>query len=457
MRRPVIDETKPIWQTLLIFLIPLMLSNILQSASGTVNTIYLGRMIGVQALAAVSAFFPLQFLLFAFFIGVSNGSTVLIGQAYGARDTERIRAVAGTTISVAILSGIIIGILGSILTEPILRLVGTPSDIFPLTVGYARIIFLSLPVFFLYFGYTTFVRGVGDARTPFYFLILSTVLGIFLTPAFIRGWFGLPQFGVASAAVAATISTFIGFVGLLIVLAIRRDPLAFDGAMLRSMRISWPVLKAVIKIGLPTGLQVVIVSIAEIAVISFVNRFGSTATAAYGAVNQVVSYVQFPAISIGIASSIFGAQSIGARRFDRLRGIVRSGIALNYAIGGALIAIVYTFSWNVLGAFIKDPHVVTIAHELLVITLWSYVLFGNTAVLSGVMRSSGTVLWPTSISVFSILAIEVPIAYVLSQHTSLGLRGVWIAYPVAFAVGLALQTTYYKLVWRKMSMHAISF
>src|SRR5476651_1778786 len=456
MRRPVIDETKPIWRTMLTFLIPLMLSNILQSASGTINTIFLGRMIGVQALAAVSAFFPLMFFLFSFFIGISNGSTVLIGQAHGARDNDRIRAVAGTTLSVALILGIVVGLIGSVLAEPILRLVGTPADIFPLTVGYARIIFIALPVFFLYFSYTTFVRGVGDVQTPFYFLILSTVIGIFLTPAFIAGWFGLPKFGVASAAVASTISTLIGLIGLLIVLAIRREPLAFNGAMIRGMRIHWPILRAIIRIGLPTGLQIVFVSVAEAAVTSFVNHFGSTATAAYVAVNQVASYVQFPAISSGIASSIFGSQSIGAQRFDRLRGIVRAGIALNYIIGGALIILVYAFSWNILGAFIKDAHTVEIAHDLLNITLWSYVIFGNTAVLSGVMRSSGTVLWPTAISIFSIMAIEVPIAYVLSQHTSVGLKGVWIAYPIAFIVGLALQTAYYKLVWRKIEIKAIS-
>jgi putative MATE family efflux protein len=455
MRRPVIDETKPIWRTMLVFLVPLMLSNILQSASGTINTIFLGRMIGVQALAAVSAFFPMMFFLFSFFIGVSNGSTVLIGQAYGARDNDRIRAVAGTTLSIALILGIVVGLIGSVLAEPILRLVGTPADIFPLTVGYARIIFIALPVFFLYFSYTTFVRGVGDVQTPFYFLILSTVIGIFLTPAFIAGWFGLPKFGVASAAVASTISTLIGLIGLLIVLAIRREPLAFNGAMIRGMRIHWPILRAIIRIGLPTGLQMVFVSVAEVAVISFVNHFGSTATAAYGAVNQVASYVQFPAISIGIASSIFGSQAIGAQRSDRLRGIVRAGITLNYIIGGALIILVYAFSWNILGAFIKDAHTVEIAHDLLNITLWSYVIFGNTAVLSGVMRSSGTVLWPTAISIFSIMVIEVPIAYYLSQRTSIGLRGVWIAYPIAFIVGLALQTTYYKLVWRKREIHAI--
>ncbi|MFN2460174.1 MAG: MATE family efflux transporter, partial [Candidatus Velthaea sp.] len=348
-RRPTIDDAKPIWQTLLIFLVPLMLSNVLQSASATINTVYLGRMIGVQALAAVSAFFPLQFFLFSFFIGISSGSTVLIGQAYGAHDIDRVKAIAGTTISVAIGIGVFVGLLGSVLTEPILTLVRTPPDIFDLSVQYARIIFLCLPVFFVYFAYTTFVRGVGDSKTPFYFLIVSTLLGFVLTPAFIRGWFNFPQFGVSSAAVASTLATFIGLVGLLIVLARRNDPLALNADMLRHMRVRWPVLKALVKIGLPTGVQMVIVSIAEVAVISFVNRFGSVATAAYGAVNQVASYVQFPAISIGIASSIFGAQSIGAQRFDRLRGIVRSAVALNYAIGGALIFLCYAFSWAVLG------------------------------------------------------------------------------------------------------------
>jgi len=326
--------------------------------------------------------------------------------------------------------GVVVGIAGGFFTTPILRLIGTPADIFPLTVAYAKITFFALPVFFVYLGYTTFVRGVGDSQTPFYFLILSTLLGLVLTPAFIRGWIGLPQFGVASAAVASTLATFIGLVGLLVVLRRRNDPLAFDGAMFRAMRLTPAIVAAIVRIGLPSGIQFVMVSLAEIAVISFVNHFGSTATAAYGAVNQIVSYVQFPALSIGIAASIFGAQSIGAGRYDRLGSIVRSAVTLNYVIGGILITIAYTFDHALLSAFVRDAHTLDIAHDLLVLTLWSYVIFGNNSVLSGVMRSSGTVLWPTLISVFSIWAVEVPVAYGLSQHTSLGLRGVWLAYPV---------------------------
>jgi MATE family, multidrug efflux pump len=193
--------------------------------------------------------------------------------------------------------------------------------------------------------------------------------------------------------------------------------------------------------------QIVMVSLAEVAVLSFVNRFGSSATAAYGAVNQVVNYVQFPAISIGITSSIFGAQCIGARRLDRLPRVVHVGIGLNYAVGLVLIAICYALAWQILGLFIVDPHTLAIAHGLLMITLWSYAVFGNASVLSGVMRSSGAVAVPTAIWIASIWGIEVPVAYALMHK--IGLNGIWIGYPAAFCGSLALQTLYYKLVWKK--------
>jgi putative MATE family efflux protein len=447
-----IDDKQPLWRGMLVFLIPLMLSNALQSASATFNSIFLGQLIGVNALAAVSVFFPVVFFLISFFIGISNGSTILIGQAYGAKDMARVREVAGTTLCIAVLLGAVLGLGGAAFTAPILRLIGTPPNIFDLALAYARVIFIALPILFVYLGYTTFLRGVGDSQTPFYVLLFTTLLGLVLTPAFIRGWLGLPQLGVASAAVASTLSTIAGLCGILAILHRRADPLALNGAMLRELRIRPAILTAVVRIGLPTGLQFVMISLAEIAVIGFVNHFGSTATAAYGAANQIASYVQFPALSIGIASSIFGAQSIGAKRADRLTHIVRTGVMLNYIISGGLIVLAYVLNDALLGAFVKDAQALRIAHELLFLTLWSYAIFGNTTVLSGVMRSSGTVVWPTLISIFSIWGVEVPVAYVLSQHTSLGLRGVWLAYPAGFIVGLLEQTTYYQLFWRKRKL-----
>jgi len=436
------------WRLFLVFLIPLMLSNVLQSASQTFSSIFLGRMIGVNALAAVSAIFPVIFLLISFLIGLSSGSTVLIGQAFGAKDYHAMKRVAGTTITISVLMGVVVAIFGSIFAYDLLRLVATPANILDDSVMYARIVFVYLPVFFVYIAYTTFLRGTGDSQTPFYFLIISTVLSLVLTPAFIRGWLGLPQIGVASAAIAGYIANAAAFVALLIYLNYKSHALRFDNEMLRDMaHPDWKIAATVIRIGIPTGLQTIMVALAEIAVISFVNRYGSDATAAYGAVNQIVSYVQFPAISIGIAASIFGAQCIGARREDKLSSVIHSGIGLNYIVGGVLVVICYLASWNILGWFVTDKHTLDIAHGLLMITLWSYLIFGNNAVLGGVMRSSGTVLWPTVIGIFAIWGVEVPAAWILMHRY--GIDGIWMGYPLAFCASLLLQFTYYKLIWKQ--------
>jgi MATE family, multidrug efflux pump len=442
-----IDDSKPMWQALLVFLIPLILSNVLQSANATMNSIFLGRMVGVYSLAAASAFFPMLFLLISFVIGISSGSTVLIGQAFGAGNHKRMNQVAGTTLSLVLILAAIVAVAGALTVHELLVAVGTPPTILPTAESYARAFFLAMPIFFVYLVYTTFLRGTGDAKTPFRFLLLSTVLNVIVTPPLIGGWFGLPRFETNGAVYGGAVVNFISVVALLAYLARSKHPLRFDREMLAGMRIDWPTALAVIRIGVPTAVQLVMVSLSEIAVLSFVNHYGARATAAYGAVNQVVSYVQFPAISIGIASSIFGAQSIGARRNDRLPKIVHAGVTLNYIVTGVLILIVYALSWEVLGLFLTDVSTLNTAHELLTITLWSYAIFGNNSVLSGIMRSSGAVLWPTLLAIVSIWGVEVPVAYVLSHR--IGIDGIWIAYPIAFAFNLAFQSSYYFLFWKK--------
>lgn len=443
----IFDDTKPLWRIMVVFLVPLMLSNVLQTASQTFGAIFLGRMLGTQALAAVSCVFPVFFFLISFLFGIGSGATVLIGQAYGAKDEALVKRIAGTVLSATLLLAFIVAIVGTMFAPHMLKLLGTPDAILGRADLYARWIFLTAPVIFPYVVYTMFLRGVGDSQTPFYFLIISSILSISLTPAFIAGFGGLPKLDVAALAASAFIAQGVAFAALLIYLRARKNWLQFDSGMLRGMIIDPALLLKVIRIGIPAGLQMVMVSLAEIAVISFVNRYGATATAAYGAVNQVASYVQFPAMSIGIASSIFGAQCIGARREDKLGAVVHSGAGLNYIVGAVLIALCYIFSYQILGWFLVEPGTLEIAHQLLMITLWGYVLFGNSAVLSGLMRSSGDVIVPTAISIFGVWGVEVPAAFILMQHY--GLDGVWMGYPIAFAVTLALQFSYYKLFWKK--------
>ncbi|MBV8150001.1 MAG: MATE family efflux transporter [Candidatus Eremiobacteraeota bacterium] len=450
-----LDDSRPIWRSLLIFLLPLMGSNALQSLGQTINSIYLGKLLGTLAFAAAGNFFPIIFLVISFLIGLGSASSVLIGQAYGAHDLHRVKAVAGTSLGFALILGIGLGALCAVFTAPLLHLIGTPPDIFSLSLQYARVIFISFPVFFVYLIYSTFLRGVGDSRTPFLFLMLSTALTMIFTPAFILGWAGLPRLGVISAAWSNIVSSMLTLVAMWVYLRRKGSPLAPDAEMLRDLLPRGRILANLIRIGIPTSLQMIIVSLAEIAVLAFVNRYGSDATAAYAAVNQVVGYVQFPAISIGIAASIFGAQSIGAGRSDRLGPIVRSAVGLNYVLEGVMIGLCYLLASEILGLFLTKPSTHAIARELLYITIWSYAIFGNAAVISGLVRSSGDVIWPLTISVCSIWLVEVPVAYVLSFRVGLGLPGIWLGYPAAFIANVLGQFAYYELVWRHKPLRPI--
>ncbi|WP_371747837.1 MATE family efflux transporter [Bacillus cereus] len=431
------------------FLVPLLLSNILQSVGQLFGMVVVGRWLGVNELAAISAFFPLFFLLVSFVIGIGSGSSILIGQAFGARNEERLKAIVGTTLTFTFIIGVILAIVGNVFALNIMRLMGTPENIIDMSVHYARILFISMPVLFLYFSYTTFIRGTGDSKTPFYFLIVSTVLNIMLLPILIFGWLGIPKIGVYGAAYASVISTIITFIVMIIYLKKKNHPLQLDETVRKYLRMDWGLLKLLLCLGIPASINMILVSLSEIAVIAFVNRFGSDATAAYGVVNQVASYVQMPAVSLGITVSIFAAQSIGAKQFNRLQEVIRAGIVMNYIIGGILIAFIYLFSREILSLFLTSSNTIEIAHSLVMITLWSYLIFGHAQIIGATMRASGTVLWPTIIGVVSIWLVEVPVAYYLSYHTNLGIKGIWIGYPAAFIVSLLLQYGYYKLSWKK--------
>lgn len=443
------SESKPIWKSMSMFLVPLLLSNVLQSIGQLFGMVVVGRWLGVNDLAAISAFFPLFFLLVSFVIGIGSGSSILIGQAFGAKNEDRLKAIVGTTLTFTFIIGVVLAIIGSIFAMDIMRLMGTPENIIDISVHYARILFISMPILFLYFAYTTFMRGTGDSKTPFYFLIVSTALNMILLPNLIFGWLGAPKLDVYGAAYASVISTVITFIVMLVYLKKKNHPLQLDSAVRKYLRMDGELLKLLLRLGIPASINMILVSLSEIAVIAFVNRYGSDATAAYGVVNQVASYVQMPAVSLGITVSIFAAQSIGANQFDRLQKVVKAGIIMNYVIGGVLISLIYLFSRDILALFLTSQTTIEIAHSLVMITLWSYLIFGHAQIISATMRASGTVLWPTVIGVVSIWLVEVPVAYYLSYHTSLGIEGIWIGYPAAFIVSLILQYAYYKLSWQK--------
>ncbi len=437
----------PLWRTYLAFLVPMMLSNILQALFGTLNNVYLGQLIGVNALAAVSVFFPILFFLISFIIGLGAGSSVLIGQAWGAGRRDTVKTVAGTAFSVALLGGLAIALFGGLFAPHLMTLLATPPDIMAEATHYARIMMIAMPVTFAFILATSLTRGVGDTVTPLVALGVSTVIGLIATPALILGWFGLPRLGVSSAAVASAVSSTGTLVWYGLYLRSKNHPLAPDATFLRGMRIDAKLLPTILRLGIPTAVQIASMALAEIVLLGLVNGFGSDATAAYGAINQVISYVQFPAISIAITASVFAAQAIGRGQADRIDAITRTGLILNLVLTGTLAVLGYALSRIIMGFFITSPPVIDLAQRSLHIVLWSSVVFGMSGVFSGVMRASGTVFAPTALSISAIALIEVPSAQILSRM--IGLDGVWFAYPITFCAMLTLQASFYLLIWRK--------
>ena len=192
----------------------------------------------------------------------------------------------------------------------------------------------------------------------------------------IKGWLGLPQLGTASAAWASAISGVFTLLWLTLDLRRRRHVLAFDAAFLHAMRIDGALLRKVLNLGIPSAAGIVTMSVAELVLLGLVNGYGAGATAAYGAVNQVLGYAQFPAVSIAITVSIFGAQAIGRGHSNQIGSIVRTGLLMNLVLTGGLVTLAYLLSRIIMGFFIIDPDVLELAQRLLHIVLWSSVLFG---------------------------------------------------------------------------------
>ncbi|WP_211233819.1 MATE family efflux transporter [Comamonas composti] len=437
----------PLWQVFMRFLGPMILANILQSLSGTINSIFLGQMLGTTALAAVAAFFPILFVFIAFMIGLGAGSSVLIGQAWGARMPDKVRALGGTALCMGLIFGALVALFGGLFTEPLMRLLNTPANIIEEATLYSRLVLLAMPGLCVFLLSTSMLRGVGDTLSPMWALLISTAVGLVLTPALIQGWWGLPQLGVASAGVSMIAGYALSLSWLAWRLRHIRSPLAPNRALWQALRLDMALAKSILRVGIPTGVQMVASSLAALVVVSLINSFGSDATAAYGAVNQINSFAQFPVISVAITASILSAQAIGAGRSERLGAITATALRMNLMLGCALAVLGSFFARPLLALFITDDKVLHMAVELLLIILWSGVILGFFITLSSVMRASGDVLIPTAITIGVLGLLELPLAWALSQHY--GLIGIWMAFPLSYTLTLGLQALYYLKVWKQ--------
>jgi len=439
----------PIARTLVAFALPVLGGNVLQSLNGSVNAIWIGNLLGEAALAATSNANLVLFLLLGAVFGVSMAATILVAQAIGARDVGRAKCVVGTGATLFLAVSAVLAAAGWVLTPAILAALDTPEAAVAPAIAYLRVIFLALPVMNAFAFAMAVLRGSGDSRTPFWFMGLSVALDVALNPLLILGIGPLPALGIAGAATATLVAQGVSFAALLALLHRRRHPLLPGRHELGHYRPRPALLRAIVVKGIPMGLQMIVISSAALAMMGLVNEYGVRTAAAYGVAAQLWTYVQMPALATGAAVSSMAAQNVGAGRWDRVGAITRAGVAFNVLLTGALVALLYLVDRYALGLFLPgDSAAIATAVHINDIASWSFVLFGVTIVLFGVVRATGAVLPPLVILFVSLLVVRLPFAWGLQD--ALGADAIWWSFPLGAGMSLVLGLLYYRFGrWRQ--------
>ncbi|WDZ63874.1 MATE family efflux transporter [Paenibacillus polymyxa] len=450
-RKPSLIEG-PIAKTLFMFSLPMLFGNILQSLNGTINSIWVGKFLGEAALTAASNGNIIMFFLISSIFGVTMAATIMIGQNIGAGDVAETKRVVGTSAVFFLVLAFAIGIIGFLSAPWILHVLNTPAESVDMAITYTRIIFAGMPFLYGYNYIMTVMRGAGDSKTPFYFLIVSVVLDVLLNPLFIFGWGPIPAMGIGGSATATLIAQGISFVLILIYLYRVKYFLRITSSELHLLRFDWKIIWTLIRKGVPMGLQMIAVSTSAIALMNLINGYGTVAAAAYTAANNLSSYVQMPAMALGAAVSSFAAQNIGAGRWDRVRMTTWIGIVYNFVLTGGAVVLIYVFNRQALLMFLPSTGgALELGMRINLITLWSFVIFGVTNVITGVVRSTGSVMIPLLITIISLWGIRIPLAYAFVDEY--GLDAVWWSFPVGFAISAIAVIFYYAFgKWKQASM-----
>ncbi|MGX7896675.1 MATE family efflux transporter [Tsuneonella sp. HG222] len=438
----------PVLRTLMIFTVPTLLSNILQSLNGTINSIWVGQLIGEEALAATANANIIMFLVSSLAFGFGMAGTVRIGQRFGARDIDGARRAFGTAVGFSALLMVVIALIGWLGAPALLDALETPGGAYDLALTYLRLLFVSMPFMMVSIILTMGLRGTGDARTPLIFMGVTVAIDIVLNPLLIAGFGPFPALGIAGSAIATIAASMISFAAMLVYVFAKDLPLRLRGAELGYLVPHRDELGFILAKGLPMGAQMLVMSAAGIIVVGLVNREGLMTTAAYGAAMQLFTYIQMPAMAVGGAVSAMAAQFIGARKWNRLDEVTKVGVAVNLGMTSVLTVLLILFDRPALGLFLgADSPAVDMARHIQFLASWNFVLFAPAMVYSATMRAGGAVWAP--LVVLAVALYPVRLGFYWLTYDWLGADAIWWSFPVGAAAGFALSWWAYKyLPWR---------
>lgn len=381
-----------IWKELLLFSIPLLLGNLFQQLYNAVDSIVVGNYIGPQALAAVGSSAPLINLLVSFFMGLSVGAGVIISRYFGARMLDSLEEAIHTSLAFTFAAGVIMTVVGILLSPLILELMGTPEDVMANSVLYLRIYFVGIISVMMYNMGSGILRSVGDSKNPLYFLIISSITNIGLDLLFVVVF----KMGIAGVAWATLIAQTLSMVlTMLLLIKTKRE----YKVTLKKMRIHKHMLYEIVRLGLPSGLQNAIVSFSNVIVQTNINAFGSLAMAGCGSYTKIDGFVILPAMSFAMALTTFTGQNMGAQKYDRVRKGGKTGCIMSCITTIVISAILLIFGPQVLAIFSNDPVVIDYGLYMMHVLVPGYVFLALSHAFAGIVRGAGITTIPMIVMV----------------------------------------------------------
>ncbi|SHH56464.1 MATE family efflux transporter [Halobaculum gomorrense] len=432
--------------------LPIVVTNLLQTAYNLADTLWLGRY-STEALAAISFAFPMVFLLFSLGMGVTVAGSVLVAQHVGAEEDEEAKYAASQTVSFAVIVSLVLGGVGYLVVGDLLGLLGASPDVLPLATDYMRVISSGLVFMFGFFVFTALMRGYGDTITPMLVMLLTVVVNIVIDPFLIFGWWVFPELGVAGAAYATIFSRALAFVvGMAIMLRGTRGVQITPADMVPNLTYA----KKIVRIGVPASVEMTGRSLSVNLMLVIVGLFPTTVVAGYGIGVRVFSVIFLPAIAVARGVETMTGQNIGADRPER--AATAAGIAAKtmFAILGALGVVVILAARPIAAVFTDDPAVIAVTADFL---RWVAPTFGFIGVMrayTGSLRGAGKTMTAAAISILMLGFIRLPVALGLARPNILGLplpafdsTGIWMSFAVSNAAGAAIAYLWYRRgTWR---------
>lgn len=430
----------PIWKGIVSFAIPLFLGNLFQQLYNTVDSLIVGNFLGSDALAAVSSSGSLIFLLVGFFNGIAMGAGVVISKYFGAKDYENLKKAVHTDVAFGLASGVILTVIGMLLAPQILVLMGTPKTVLPNSIVYFRTYFAGSLAFVMYNIVMGILQAVGDSKHPLYYLIFSSIVNVALDLLFV----GVFHWGVGAAAAATAISQAASSLLCFIRLVRTKDVYQVN---IREIRFHPHILKQIIHIGLPSGLQNSLISIGNIVVQTNINKFGVMAVAACGVYSKIEGFAFLPITCFAMSLTTFIGQNLGARQYDRAKKGARFAIICSVSLAELVGVIVFCLMPYFAAAFDNTPEVVAIATRQAHTEALFFFLLSFSHCIAGIMRGAGK----STVPMFTMLAswCMIRITYItITVHFIPKIQVIFWAYPLTWSISSVIFLIYFlKADW----------